>query len=522
MRSIYEQQGSGYSSPSSGLVDGEDAMQITLYMLRRDLDGESFGFKEGVQKFKKIPTHPLETLHNVQLRLHQSDPQPPAWLSGLLGIADFDHFRELLNRQTGALLSFDYREYRFILAYGTGWRAIDPTALEPNFGLKVVANAVSADNVRSADTYGVSGRRRNQRTTLASAGPLYELGIESADALVRQLEGTPASDFADAASGNDALKLRFKSFSLRNLDRKLDQIIERFEAEDYKKSYEFLDYFKRIHRNDAETHLALNEILADMLKEGEDNLDFTVPDILEPLSIDYFELAAPGVRSVNLWELNREAVYGALNSWQVKDPLRNVTVRAYGRSGEEVVTPHPLFYYIAADVWRNEGRYALSAGQWFALDASYLEAVQRRIAAIEHSDLLQRDPWMIGEDEGHYNERIARDHGWRLLDKKNFSFGGHQRIEICDVLTASREMICVKRMTKSSALSHLFAQGSVSGDLLISDPDHYQKAVVNALRDLRPNASFGDRGDWKIVFGIATEKDGPLSRFSKVPRVTAG
>jgi uncharacterized protein (TIGR04141 family) len=55
-------------------------------------------------------------------------------------------------------------------------------------------------------------------------------------------------------------------------------------------------------------------------------------------------------------------------------------------------------------------------------------------------------------------------------------------IEICDVATKARQLIHVKKGTSSSSLSHLFAQGVVSSELLHMDPD-FRKKVAKLLAD---------------------------------------
>lgn len=488
-------------------------MQLTLYMLRRDLPGDQTGFRESAGKFELIPNRGVGALIDLELRIHQSEPEPPLWQRDLLSIADFGDLRSLLNRRTGALLTFSYRSYRFVLTYGLGWHSVDPTALEPGFGLRVVANTVAADKIRSADTAGMNGRRRTQRAALASAGPLYELGIEPSESLVRQLEGTPAADFASQAAGSDALKLRVKDFALTHLESKLDQIIDKFEADDYKAQYEFLDHFRRIHRSESDTYMSLQELLVERIRSRDISVEFVPPDILEPLSVDYYMLEASNHTPAKLDEMSSARVGDLLAVWQLDDPLKDVTVRAYTSAGFEVVSPHPLFHYIASEVTLHRKRYALSAGQWYLVDADYLEAVSRRVDAIDDiSDTLRLEPWKAGEDEGDYNARIAQIRGWQLLDKKNYSFGGYQRIEICDLLTPNKQLLCVKRMTQSSTLSHLFAQGSVSGQLLVSDLEKYKGKVVATLQAMRPEGVFGGREDWTIVFAIGTTKPGPLSK----------
>ena len=60
--------------------------------------------------------------------------------------------RRLVNSHSAALLLISYRGYRFILAYGRGWQAIERSWVDPRFGLRVDANAVTADRVRSVET----------------------------------------------------------------------------------------------------------------------------------------------------------------------------------------------------------------------------------------------------------------------------------------------------------------------------------------------------------------------------------
>jgi uncharacterized protein (TIGR04141 family) len=75
-------------------------------------------------------------------------------------------------------------------------------------------------------------------------------------------------------------------------------------------------------------------------------------------------------------------------------------------------------------------------------------------------------------------------------------------------------------MTKSATLSHLFLQGSVSAQLMVEDADGYQDRVVDVLREMVPDAEFGGREQWTVVYAIGTDKPGRLADglyfFSKV------
>jgi uncharacterized protein (TIGR04141 family) len=75
-------------------------------------------------------------------------------------------------------------------------------------------------------------------------------------------------------------------------------------------------------------------------------------------------------------------------------------------------------------------------------------------------------------------------------------------------------------MAKSATLSHLFLQGSVSAQLMVANADGYQDRVMDVLKEVVPDAEFGSRDQWTVVYAIGTDKPGRLADslyfFSKV------
>ena len=98
--------------------------------------------------------------------------------------------------------------------------------------------------------------------------------------------------------------------------------------------------------------------------------------------------------------------------------------------------------------------------------------------------------------------------------------GGHSKIEFCDLLSRDRKIIHVKRYGNSSVLSHLFAQGVVSGELFISDPEFRAKLNDKLPADLRlPDPQSRPVADqYEVVYGIVSKSQRPLELpfFSKV------
>jgi Family of unknown function (DUF6119) len=143
--------------------------------------------------------------------------------------------------------------------------------------------------------------------------------------------------------------------------------------------------------------------------------------------------------------------------------------------------------------------------------------------AASQTDELSLDPWKRGihPAEGDYNALLADHRNWRLLDKQNFHLpASYEKIEICDLLTERKQLLCVKRMTRSSTLSHLFMQGQVSAQLLTANLEGYRDRIMQDLKQLDSRTTFGTNSDWTVVYAIATPTPGTLASslyfFSKV------
>ncbi len=131
--------------------------------------------------------------------------------------------------------------------------------------------------------------------------------------------------------------------------------------------------------------------------------------------------------------------------------------------------------------------------------------------------------------EGDYNDLAANSNttDYRLMDRHNVVITGRTSpIEVCDILTLQRQLICVKRKFSSATLSHLFSQGETAGTLLV-DSAEFRKAVREKLQEEPPAFAklFDDQtfraADFEIVHAIIADWQGDklvdrLPFFSKV------
>ncbi|WP_158641438.1 DUF6119 family protein [Amycolatopsis eburnea] len=504
-------------------------MQITLNLLRSGIELSRALLREAT-RFREIDVHP-PNVEGVNWRLFvRSKPaKPAAWTQSVASIVvDPSGLSRLRTQSSAGVLLVGLQDRVFAVTFGTGHHALEPVTVEPGFGLRVTANVVAHDRVTSANTKGFNRSARSQKTILPAASAFADLGVEPAEEWIRQLSGRVTDNaFASTVEGSDSLRLNIKEFSLRGLPVKLHQIMSHYENDAYRETFPFLDNFIRLGRDDPVVG-GLDAAVAELVRSRDASVAFAAPDPFEQLAIHHYRIGY--YQHVDLDELTTDSVYEVLEEFeQYDDVLQKVKVRALNEDSEDVDRRYSLYDYVQVEVDHADGgRYALTSGSWFRIDRDYLAEVDEYVEGMADLtadlDLADWDPAALKPKkksdtaEGLYNERLARDRKWQLLDKENLVYSRYQRIEVCDVLTPDRQLLCVKNATKSSTLSHLFAQGSVSASSM--HEAKYQNHLMGFMRRLDRSAQYGRREDWTFVYAIATAKLGPVGKslffFSKL------
>lgn len=489
-------------------------MRITMYLLREDAPLGDSALRDD-HGYQAVATKPLTGL-TCQLYVRSRPPTPSRWVGELAKLAaNPSDLGALKSASSGAVLLAQYSGRIFVIAFGSGYHAIEPGKIERGFGLRVTANAILGSKIKSADTRRLNRDGPSAKVIAPVAGTLQDLGVEPNDEWVRHLSGTArATTFATSAAGADSLRLSVKDFSLIGLADKLQEVLKYSKATDYQAELSFIDNFVGLNATDPIVAALDKEVTARVLAADPD-IYFAAPDPFEQLPVESYVVHYR--KKIPVEELTQADIYGALAQLKLKDdPLRQVRIEAVGVDGESVDKLYPLYNYIQAEIAGSDGnRHILSAGQWFRVADSYVAEVAAYLTKIDNvTGQLQLPPWTqdaAGKylEEGQYNVGVAAARGYQLLDKDNLHFGNHRRIEVCDLLTPAQHLLCVKRATRSSSLSHLFAQGSVSAGLM-HEPE-YQTKLLAASAAAGGPATWGAIEDWTIVFAIGTSKPGPLA-----------
>lgn len=501
-------------------------MRVTMYLLR----SETKLSKEILRRRHLYRERPLRPPSHDdmtwRLFVNPGMEKDARWfehIQPLLSTSDGRH--AIRSRSAGAVLLVKTHGRIFAITFGTGFHAVDPSLTEPDFGLKVAANSVDPDRITLADARGLGKGRRNATSRLPTPNEVFALGLLTDEEWIRKFGGqVKLPGFAKSVSGADSLQLNIEDFSLFDLPDKLRQALDLYGSNEYLQAFPFLDYFRR--ETDKAKIALLDELLADCMRKRDLEIGFALPDEYN-LTADGYVLSRYR-RQTPLTELRTEDVYAAidhLDGWRY--PLKQVKVDAYDLADATLLESVPLRSYAVATVRPQiDGQsqdYAVTAGAWFRIDQEYVHLVDHYIKdnVADITDELRLPAWddeflkhnvdgRYGEDR--YNKWVGRERGFAVLDQDLYRGRAGERVEICDLLTADKKLICVKRMDGSDKMSHLFQQGSVSTRMLMVN-DEYRAKLMTKLRKLDPSAEFGSPTDWTVVYAIATSKPGDLKKI---------
>lgn len=497
-------------------------MRITMYLL----DTQAKLTKETLRRHHLYDERPLRVATDGiswRLFVYPGTEKDARWLEDLRPLlAPDSENTPIKTRTAGAVLLVQAHGRIFAITFGSGFHAINSGLTERDFGLKVAANSIDPNKVTLADARGLSKGHRNATSRLPTPNEVFALGLLTDEEWIRRFGGqVKNSGFAKKVSGADSLQLDIANFSLLNLSQKLGEALELYERSDYRKTFPFLDYFRRETEKFKIQELDLK--ISDAIRRRDPAIGFALPDEFD-LAPDSYTLSRRGRKEL-LSELTTEDVYDAienLGGWD--NPLEQIKVEGSDSAGQVIAPKAPLRSYAIGLVRYNSNNhteeYALTAGAWFRVNQEYIALIDRYIKdnvpdLTQDLRLLTWDEKFLKENiegrygEERYNKWMGKERGYVVLDRKPYRDIPGAQVEICDLLTANKELICVKRMDGSDKMSHLFQQGSVSAQMIMDD-ENYRDKLMSKLRILDPNAEFGTASQWTVVYAVATGKSGEL------------
>ncbi|WP_321954260.1 TIGR04141 family sporadically distributed protein [Paraburkholderia bannensis] len=503
--------------------------RLNIFMAKPSRDGQNF--KDLLTDAPVDEYRPADNLGiDGVIYVRQSSEKRPGWgavLDEVAGVAVPD----LTNRSSSAVLLIRVDGSVFAFTFGYGRYLIEQSLFVQDFGLRTALNTLDEKSLRSVELHTLEDQPVQKKSQVTRDSEVSVFGIDILRDVLRAVTGVPKRgvDLRQIAGG-DAMF----SFGTEMEGADFPALARRIKAyyanDDYKTSFSWVDNVRKI-KDEASIDL-LNTQLVQAVSTRNPGIVVTLPEIGAWDAILGFSFTRnkdrvrPIIDSADY--INTIVDLAALNI----DGLKRDKLFVHDVDGH--ITEHSVYRCIYFEIVGGDKTKIVFDGKWYEVDATFIGRIAETLNQVQISNLPfpAVEVWDDGgtskiESEGDYNIRTAAVNGYFLLDKELVKTDRTTSpIELCDLLTSTKQMVHVKhRKGGSAGLSHLFAQGGVAAEIMLGDKA-FRKKARTVLRRVDPAA--GDlvpldnlrSADYEIVFLILGEDSATLKQnlpfFSKV------
>lgn len=445
--------------------------KLTISLLKEDVERD-----KALRDPDDVTGHRISSLHKTKDSLFtaSSAPHPPGWVKYLDPHVAADLKGGLSTASSSAVLILEAADRIFAITLGGGRHLIEPDSYVQDFGLKIVLNTVAPDQLKSVDAKTIDDTTVHSRLDLSHESSFGAFGLDVSRDLLRAVTGKPKDEtLAHRLTGADSLGIQSRD-QVPDLPALCKRLLAAYEDNAYKENFDFIDHLRPVKSKARKQEL--NELLVKALKDREINdIHLAAPETLDWQDIDGFRFSRSDAEDELDADPRISAYLDACEGEEIDLQLlkhdRLIAIRA---SDGAAAKDWPIRSCLVYQVELEDGLYVLSTGDWFRVENDYRKRVE---AEVEHLPRFKGLPDAdSGTDEDAYNLKAAKIIGGLCLDKKFVFEQGHDKMEVCDVLTVDGGLIHVKQRGSSSTLSHLFTQGLNSAERLLLDEVFRDKA----------------------------------------------
>jgi len=453
----------------------------------------------------------IDTVTTGELYIQLPTSGPPDWAYFFLPHLSPDQFGT--NSSTGAVFLVRKGENAFAMTFGRGWSLLEKEHWEERFGLKVALNCIGENTVRTIDKHSLDQLLCHTSEQASRDATPREFGFDIEQDLLKGVTGKPLDEetFGKRITGAESLFIDVP-VSIESLPLLLDKLHEKFLDASYQEYFPWVDQIEEVANRRLKEDL--DAFLTARINSGNtEHIWMAVPEWIEWNKVSRFRfLARAG--TFEYADIHLGALLRAKGSGEVVDTdwLSRRKIECIDLNGE---TLHKWTAYqcLYAEIEHEGKTFLLSGGKWYSVQADFVQKVNTALETIRNYE--GELPVYRDSSEPQYLERITQDpaSGIALLDKKLIKYGGDRSaVEFCDLYTAHRDMFHIKRYGQASALSHLFAQGVVSGETFQMDAA-FRRAVNDQLPPTHQIPNPGMRPgleQYRIIFAIISDRLGAL------------
>lgn len=493
----------------------EEYLKLSLFLHKNVSDFQECIKESSINKVTKYNIDSEKIGLNGYIYIHEKTENFPPWKEQLEKIAEDGDIEIEANISNKAVVVVKYEENYFSLAYGRGKSIIDDDKIVRNFGLKVSANLIEPNKIKSLNSFSIGEAiiLNNKQASILSSQD--QMQVDREKEILKSIAGSPKdSSIAKFLHGSDSLNI-IVNYDITKLKDLIEHYYDAYKENHYKDNgFEWIDNIKNV--KNKETKKELNKKLVTAIDLGEFNNIVVSPNEI----IDWGDAEKYIVNGIG--EYNEFSIYDTSfqryfkyikkrSDDKIIDKLKRDKIKVKYALNEEEIDVASMYKCIIFETIIEDRKFVLCLGEWYEVDERYYNNIKEKVGNISISS-ISLPPFKKGEREEDYNERVSKENTeYVLMDQKNYQPKeyGKSKIEICDLFTSNNELVHVKIAKGSSSFSNLFAQGLVSAKILANDNNviDFINEFINKKNTFATLNSNKTNANFEIVYAIIDSRN---------------
>lgn len=479
------------------------SQKLSIYLIRDNIVEHS-------DIVKDLNTH--ESFNNGTLYYKKSFSKEPLWADNF-----FNKSIENLKNSTASGLYItkvvcDNKDIYFGISFGHGWQMFKDGVIVEQFGIKTALSIIKSE-IKKIEKKNFKNGLKDVSEQLGKIGTVADFGFDIEQDIMRAVVGEPENQelFGKNVVGKDAISISVK----KNVDEINDILIELYKSyisNKYKERFDWFDNFSAINNKKLAVELD-NKIIEKINNDDKTDVIYwlAIPEVIEWENTKCFKYSNKN-NTIEYQDITFDDFKNSLNNEEKNnitiDILKNKKVQQID-TNDQTIREWSIYKCLYSEVDLNNEKYLLVANKYYKVDATYKNTVESEYT-VDASFILP--DWNKTDRENVYNGKIATDdNAYQCLDGgvSQANLIGKGKIEFADLVKSDKHLVHVKKYGGSAVLSHLFSQGMVSADLLLTDKG-FRKEVnaklntshKNVVSEAEPNPS-----EYTVVYAIGTSKN---------------
>lgn len=453
-----------------------------------------------------------EIFNNGILYYKKSFSKNPAWTDNFFN----KNIEDLKNSTASGLYitktRYDNKDIYFGLSFGHGWQMFKDGVIVEQFGIKTALSIIKSE-IKKIEKKNFKNGLKDVSEQLGKIGTVADFGFDIEQDIMRAVVGEPENQalFGKNVVGKDAISISIK----KNVNEVDDLFIELYKAyisNKYKERFDWFDNFSAVNNKKLVVDLD-DKIVAKINDDSKTDVIYwlAIPEVIEWENTKCFKYSTRN-DAIEYQDIIFDDFKDSLNDDEktniTTDLLKNKKVQQIN-TNDQSIKEWSIYKCLYAEIDSNSEKYLLVAGKYYKVDATYKNKIESEYSI----DMTFALPdWDKNDHENIYNNKVAtNDNTFQCLDGgvSQANLIGKGKIEFADLVKYDKHLVHVKKYGGSAVLSHLFSQGLVSADLLLTDKS-FRKEVNAKLCDSHKSVvseSDPNPKDYTVVYAIGTSKN---------------